>query len=203
MIIMFKTILKLLCIGINKGVFVVGFSASILMPLLALTVAFEVFSRYLLGSPTIWAYDVSLFLFGYIAALGGALAQQRKAHINVDVIYLSVSARMKAIFNLLSYSLAIYFLFIIILISLEKYDEALEFNYRRQSEWAPSMAHFWVMMTMACSVFILQFISDLLQDFFFIITGKALLESPDEEQQAVATADVEPVKKKLQGVEAL
>lgn len=200
---MFKTILKRFCIGINKGVFFVGFSASILMPLLALTVAFEVFSRYVLGSPTIWAYDVSLFLFGYIAALGGALAQQRKAHINVDVIYLSVSARMKAIFNLLSYSLAIYFLLIIILISLEKYDEAVEFNYRRQSEWAPSMAHFWVMMTMACSVFILQYISDLLQDVFFIITGKALLESPDEKQESVATADVEPVKKELQGAEAL
>ncbi|MDX2319094.1 MAG: TRAP transporter small permease [Moritella sp.] len=198
---MFKTILKRLCTGINKVVFFVGFSASILMPLLALTVAFEVFSRYVIGSPTIWAYDVSLFLFGYIAALGGALAQQRKAHINVDVIYLSVSARMKAIFNLLSYSLAIYFLSIVILISLEKYDEAVEFNYRRQSEWAPSMAHFWVMMTMACSVFILQYISDLLQDIFFIITGKALLESQNEQQESVVIVDVEPVETELKRAE--
>ncbi|MDN3683722.1 TRAP transporter small permease subunit [Vibrio sinaloensis] len=50
------------------------------MPILAATVAFEVFSRYVLGKPTIWAYDVSLFfLFGYIAALGGALAQQKQS----------------------------------------------------------------------------------------------------------------------------
>jgi len=200
---MFKTILKRLCTGINKVVFLIGFSASILMPLLAFTVAFEVFSRYVLGSPTIWAYDVSLFLFGYIAALGGGLAQQRKAHINVDVIYLSVSARMKAIFNLLSYGLAIYFLLVVILISLGKYDEAVEFNYRRQSAWAPSMVHFWIMMIVACSVFILQFISDLLQDFVFIITGEALLESQDEKQQSAAIADVETVKKELKGAEAL
>lgn len=200
---MFKTILKRVCAGINRVVFLVGFSASILMPLLALTVAFEVFSRYVLGSPTIWAYDVSLFLFGYIAALGGALAQQKKAHINVDVIYLSVSARMRAIFNLATYSLAIYFLSIVILISLEKYDEAVEFDYRRQSEWAPSMVHFWVMMVVACGIFILQYISDLLQDVFFISTGEALLEAEDEQSELVSKADVEPVEKELERAENL
>lgn len=200
---MFETILRLVCAGINRVVFFVGFSASVLMPLLAITVAFEVFSRYVLGSPTIWAYDVSLFLFGYIAALGGALAQQKKAHINVDVIYLSVSARMRAIFNLLSYSLAIYFLSVVILISLEKYDEAVAFNYRRQSEWAPSMAHFWIMMTVACGVFIVQYISDLLQDVFFIVTGKALLDVVEELSDSVATADVELVKTELERAENL
>ena len=200
---MFKTILKRVCAGINRVVFLVGFSASILMPLLALTVAFEVFSRYVLGSPTIWAYDVSLFLFGYIAALGGALAQQKKAHINVDVIYLSVSARMRAIFNLATYSLAIYFLSIVILISLEKYDEAVEFNYRRQSEWAPSMVHFWVMMVVACCIFILQYISDLLQDVFFISTGESLLEPEDEQNEITSSADVEPIEKELERAENL
>ena len=200
---MFKTILKRVCAGINRVVFLAGFSASILMPLLALTVAFEVFSRYVLGSPTIWAYDVSLFLFGYIAALGGALAQQKKAHINVDVIYLSVSARMRAIFNLATYSLAIYFLSIVILISLEKYDEAVEFNYRRQSEWAPSMVHFWVMMVVACCIFILQYISDLLQDVFFISTGESLLEPEDEQNEITSSADVEPIEKELERAENL
>lgn len=198
---MFKAILKGLCLVINKVVYFVGFSASILMPLLALTVAFEVFSRYVLDSPTIWAYDVSLFLFGYIAALGGALAQQKKAHINVDVIYLSFSARLKSVCNLLSYSLAIYFLSVVILVSLGKYEEAIEFNYRRQSEWAPSMAHFWIMMSVASSVFILQYISDLLQDIFFIFTGEALLDSAEEKEVSLVIADAEPVETKLKRVE--
>nr|WP_241210065.1 TRAP transporter small permease [Vibrio brasiliensis] len=158
-------------------------SASFLMPILALTVAFEVFSRYVLGTPTIWAYDVSLFLFGYIAALGGALAQQNKAHINVDVLYLSVSMRLRACFNLLSYSLAIFFLAVILMMAFGKFQEAIEFNYRRQSEWAPSMAHFWVMMVVACGSFILQFSSDLVQDLYYIVTGKALIEQPAEINQ--------------------
>ncbi len=173
---MFTKVLTAYCLGINRVVYWVGVSASVLMPILAATVAFEVFSRYVLGEPTIWAYDVSLFLFGYIAALGGALAQQNKAHINVDVLYLSVSTRARSVFNLFSYSLAIFFLCVVMMMAFGKFEEAVEFNYRRQSEWAPSMAHFWVMMMCASAVFIAQFTSDMVQDIYFVITGKDLIE---------------------------
>jgi TRAP-type C4-dicarboxylate transport system permease small subunit len=182
---MLSKVLAAYCLGVNRIVYWVGVSASVLMPILAATVAFEVFSRYVLGEPTIWAYDVSLFLFGYIAALGGALAQQNKAHINVDVLYLSVSMRVRSVFNLFSYSLAIFFLSVVLMMAFGKFEEAVEFNYRRQSEWAPSMAHFWVMMMVACGAFIIQFTSDILQDLYFVFTGKMLLEQEAEfsEQQ--------------------
>ncbi|MCF7480124.1 TRAP transporter small permease [Vibrio sp. J1-1] len=180
-------VLKIYCRGINQIIYWLGLSASFLMPILAATVAFEVFSRYVLGSPTIWAYDVSLFLFGYIAALGGALAQQNKAHINVDVLYLSVSKRVRSLFNLASYSLAIFFLCVVLMMALSKFEEAIEFNYRRQSEWAPSMAHFWVMMIVACGAFIVQFISDIIQDLYYLVTGKALIEQAPEEHEQTET----------------
>ncbi len=182
---MLSKVLTAYCLGINRLVYWIGLSASVLMPILAATVAFEVFSRYVLGAPTIWAYDVSLFLFGYIAALGGALAQQNKAHINVDVLYLSVSIRVRSMFNLISYSLAIFFLAVVLMMSFGKFEEAMEFNYRRQSEWAPSMAHFWVMMMVACGAFIVQFSSDMVQDLYYAVTGKALIEQESEvnEQQ--------------------
>ncbi|MEF1187179.1 TRAP transporter small permease [Vibrio sinaloensis] len=180
---MLSKVLAAYCLGINRLVYWIGVSASVLMPILALTVAFEVFSRYVLGKPTIWAYDVSLFLFGYIAALGGALAQQNKAHINVDVFYLSVSMRVRSLFNLVSYSLAIFFLSVVLMMALGKFEEAMEFNYRRQSEWAPSMAHFWVMMMVSCCAFIVQFTSDMIQDLYYVVTGKSLIEQQVEEQQ--------------------
>ena len=181
---MFTTLISSYCKSINRLVYVVGLTSSWLMPLLALTVAFEVFSRYALNSPTIWAYDVSLFLFGYIAALIGALAQQKKSHIIVDVLYLSVPPRVRALFSLLSFSLAIFFLAIVILMSHGKFEEAIEFNYRRQSEWAPTMAHFWVMMMTACSLFILQLSSDMLQSLYFLTTGKKLSISRQGKPQA-------------------
>lgn len=165
-----------ICVGIDAVVKACGKLAALLMPVLAFIVAFEVFSRYILNSPTIWAFDLSLFLFGYIAALGGAYAQQKKAHINVDILYLRVSHKTRSVFNLISYSLGIFFLVLIVMMCLGKYEEAVEFDYRRQSEWAPPMYHFWVMMCVAASLFIAQLSRDLLVELYFLFTSKTLIE---------------------------
>lgn len=146
------------------------------MPLLAFVVVYEVVARYLFNAPTIWAYDLSLFLFGYISALGGAYAQQKRSHITVDILYLSVSPRIKNIFNLITFALGIFFLIIVFYIGTVKLEEALEFGYRRQSEWAPPMWHFWLMLCIASALFILQLVRDIVEELYSLITGLSLLE---------------------------
>ncbi|MBQ0783793.1 MAG: TRAP transporter small permease [Amphritea sp.] len=173
---MFKKILIKFCFTIDWVVRQAGLLASFIMPLLAFVVAYEVFSRYVLGSPTIWAFDLSLFMFGYLAALGGAYAQQKRAHINVDILYLKVSHKTRCIFNLISFSLAIFFLVVIVMMSWGKYEEAIEFDYRRQSEWAPPMFHFWIMMMVASGLFIAQLARDMLAELYFLLTSTALIE---------------------------
>jgi TRAP-type C4-dicarboxylate transport system permease small subunit len=173
---MFKKILIKFCCTIDWVVRQAGLLASFIMPVLAFVVAYEVFSRYVLGSPTIWAFDLSLFMFGYLAALGGAYAQQQRAHINVDILYLKVSHKTRCIFNLISFSLAIFFLVVIVMMSWGKYEEAIEFDYRRQSEWAPPMFHFWIMMMIASGLFIAQLARDMLAELYFLLTSTALIE---------------------------
>ncbi len=178
---MFLATLRGICRSVDFVVMLTGKAAAFLMPVLAGVVAFEVFSRYLLNSPTNWAYDLSLFLFGYIAALGGAYAHQNRAHINVDILYLTVSPKTKSVFNIISFSLGIFFLLIIVYMSIDKLDEALEFDYRRQSEWAPPMHHFWVMMIIACCLFIAQLGKDIICDFYYLVTGTKLLKRSEED----------------------
>lgn len=173
---MFEKILINFCCTIDWVVRQAGLLASFIMPVLAFVVAFEVFSRYVLGSPTVWAFDLSLFMFGYLAALGGAYAQQQRAHINVDILYLKVSHKTRCVFNLISFSLAIFFLVIIVMMSWGKYEEAIEFDYRRQSEWAPPMFHFWIMMMIASGLFIAQLARDMLAELYFLVTSKVLIE---------------------------
>lgn len=172
---MLLTAIRLYCLTVHRVVAFVGKSVSYAMPALAFVVAFEVFSRYFLNKPTIWAYDLSLFMFGYIAALGGAYAQQRRGHINVDILYNKVSPRIRSLFNLLSFALGIFFLVIVFKMSIGKFEEAIEFNYRRQSEWAPQMHHYWVMMAVSSALFIAQLSSDWLGDAYHLLTGKKLL----------------------------
>ncbi|MDH2432448.1 TRAP transporter small permease [Pokkaliibacter sp. MBI-7] len=173
---MLYSLLRNWCLGVEALVVWVGRLTSLAVPLLAFVVAFEVVARYIFNHPTIWAYDVSLFIFGYIGALCGAFAQQRKAHINVDILYLSVSQRWKNLFNLLSYLLGGFFLVIIFQLAFGKAEEAIEFDYRRQSEWAPSMIHFWIMIDVASALFLLQLSADFLQNLWQLFTGKPLLD---------------------------
>jgi len=173
---MLKKSLQLFCTINDKIIMFLGKAASYMMPVLAFIVVYEVVARYIFDAPTIWAYDLSLFLFGYIAALGGAYAQQKRAHINVDILYLTVSPKVKNIFNVISFSLGIFFLIIIFYVSIGKFQEALEFDFRRQSEWAPPMWHFWVMLCIASGLFIMQLVRDILTELYHLITGEDLFK---------------------------
>jgi len=175
------TALKTICRGIDLVVMLTGKAASYLMPVLAFVVAYEVFSRYFLNSPTIWAFDLSLFMFGYVAALGGAYAQQKKAHINVDILYFNVSKNTRCVFDLISFSLGIFFLWIVLDMSIGKLLEAIEFDYRRESEWAPPMYHFWIMSIIASGLFIAQLGRDMLVAIYYLFTGKDLLAQEDSD----------------------
>lgn len=176
---MFVAILRSFCLSIDFVVKLAGYAASGLMPVLAFIVSFEVFSRYFLNRPTIWAFDLSLFLFGYIAILGGAYAQQKRAHITVDILYKNVSPKVKRVFDLISYAAAIFFLVLIIYVCFDKLQDALKFGTRRQSEWAPPMAHFWIMTIFASCLFSLQLGRDMVENVYYLATGKRLVARDD------------------------
>ena len=58
----------------------------ILMPLI-LAMTYEVFARKLFHSPTIWAYDISRFLYGALFMLGAGYALSKGVHIRADFLY--------------------------------------------------------------------------------------------------------------------
>ena len=186
---MFVSMLRWVCVKIDLLVKLAGYLSSILMPLLAGIVTFEVISRYFLNRPTIWAFDLSLFLFGYIALIGGAMAQQKRGHITVDILYKTVNKRTRRIFDLISFTMGIFFLALMVWICLDKVEEAIQFNTRRESEWAPSMLHFWIMCIVASTLFILQLARDIVDNVFVLTTGKPLVSTDSAEASYSKTED--------------
>lgn len=49
--------------------------------------AYEVFVRYLLNSPTSWSLDVSFIMYGTLFMMGGAYTLSRGGHVRGDFIY--------------------------------------------------------------------------------------------------------------------
>src|SRR5439155_13761384 len=73
---------------------------------LTCTTSYDVFSRYIFGAPTEWAFDASYMLYGTLFMMAGAYALSRNAHVRGDFIYRAWSPRRQA-----GLDLVLYFLF--------------------------------------------------------------------------------------------
>jgi TRAP-type mannitol/chloroaromatic compound transport system permease small subunit len=81
----------------------VGAAGALLVVPLTLATCWEVFSRYLLGAPTIWAFELGYMLMGVHFLLGGAIALKRQVHVRIDLIYARLPDRRRALIDLVLY----------------------------------------------------------------------------------------------------
>lgn len=89
--------------GIDSLTEAVGGLAAIVIVPLILATCYEVFARYLFGAPTIWAFELGYTLMGVHFLLGGALTLKRGGHVRIDLIYAQLSARRRALIDLVLY----------------------------------------------------------------------------------------------------
>jgi TRAP-type mannitol/chloroaromatic compound transport system permease small subunit len=71
--------------------------------LLTFAISYEVFSRYVLGRPTTWAFDTSYILYGTLFMMAGAYALSRNSHVRGDFLYRQWKPRTQAGLDLLLY----------------------------------------------------------------------------------------------------
>lgn len=64
--------------------------------ILTLSVSYEVFVRYALNSPTVWAFDMMVQMYGALFLMAGPYALAQDAHVRGDVLYRLVSVRWQA-----------------------------------------------------------------------------------------------------------
>ena len=64
--------------------------------ILTLSVSYEVFVRYLLNAPTVWAFDMMVQMYGALFLMAGPYALAQDAHVRGDVLYRLFSVRWQA-----------------------------------------------------------------------------------------------------------
>ena len=93
--------------AIERATGSVGVLASLLLVPLVVATCYEVFARYLLGMPTIWAYEVGYFLTGSHFLLGFAYTLRSDEHIRIDIFSGHFSRRTRAIIDLVGYAVTL------------------------------------------------------------------------------------------------
>jgi TRAP-type mannitol/chloroaromatic compound transport system permease small subunit len=115
----------------------VGKAFSWLILVLTFGVSYEVFVRYVLNSPTTWAFDMSYITYGALFLMTGAYALSRNGHVRGDVLYRFWRPRMQA-----SMDLALYVIFFLPAVLAFMYSgwgyAAMSIRFREVSIFSPA-----------------------------------------------------------------
>lgn len=85
----------------------IGVLASFLLIPLILATTYEVISRYAFEAPTVWAYEVGYVITGSHFLLGMAYTLQKGQFIRIDIFSQSMSAKTRAVIDLVGYSVVL------------------------------------------------------------------------------------------------
>ena len=71
--------------------------------ILTVMICWEVFSRYALGTPHAWVFDVQIMLYGTVFMMAGAYTLAKNGHVRGDILYGFMAPRTQAFFDLVLY----------------------------------------------------------------------------------------------------
>jgi len=148
-------------------------AAWIVLPLIMATV-YEVLSRYLFNSPTIWAYEIGYMAMGANFLLGAAFTLREGAHIRIDILYTRLRDKTRALIDVLGFLLL--FLPLGFWLSTRLGSYALEaFQSGEQSgesAWNPVIWPFRLVFFIGFTLLTLQAVAECIRAFRVLIGSK-------------------------------
>ena len=145
----------------------------ILIPLI-FTMTYEVLARKLFHAPTIWAYDISRFLYGALFMLGAGYALSRGVHIRADFLYRNFKKKNQGLIDFWLY-LLFYFpgLFVFLYMTIGYVGESIQRGERgMDTTWMPYMWPIKSCLLIGIIFLIIQGVSELFKSYWAAKKGK-------------------------------
>jgi len=145
--------------------------AFLICPMLAVMI-WEIVLRYFFNSPSLWAYDISLFIYGGYIALGGAYTLLAGGHVNVDIVWGQFGPRGRAILDILTCGFAFLFIGVLFWVSLEITINSWKIGETTMSHWQPIYYPLRTTLPVGCFLFLMQLLAKFIRDVFIVIDGE-------------------------------
>ena len=135
---------------------------------------YEIVARYFFRSPTIWAHEASLLLFGAYAVMLGAYAHVHKAHVNMDLFYNRWSIRTRAIVDVLTFFIFIFWCGALLWWGTSFAIKSVKFLEHSTTAWGPPIWPLKLMLPLGTFLLFLQGAAKFIRDLSIAITGREL-----------------------------
>lgn len=147
----------------------------LLIPLIVANVI-EVFCRYVLRQPTIWALDVTTMSYAALFMLGAALALLKGAHIRTDMLWEGFSDRTKGMIDSIAFLLLFLpTMMVLFYISVDDFLYSISIDERGSSgAWTPVLWPLRGVIPLSAFLLFLQGISELMKSLWAWRTGAFL-----------------------------
>ena len=145
----------------------------ILMPLI-FAMTYEVLARKLFLAPTIWAYDISRFLYGALFMLGAGYALSRGVHIRADFLYRNFKTKNQGLIDFWLY-LLFYFpgLIVFLYMTIGFVGESIQRGERgMDTTWMPYMWPIKTCLLVGIIFLLVQGFSELLKSYWAAKKGE-------------------------------
>jgi TRAP-type mannitol/chloroaromatic compound transport system permease small subunit len=136
--------------------------------ILVLELVYDTIARYGFNAPTEWSYDISYMLYGTMFMIGAAYTLLLDEHVRIGVLYDRVSARSKAIINIVGYLIFFF----------PGTDYALKswkiMEHSGVSMWSPPIYPFKTVIPVATFLLLLQGIVEFVRSLISFTKGEKL-----------------------------
>lgn len=152
---------------IDKLTEIVGKAVSVLVFVLLIVVVYEVISRKIFNSPTVWAFELSYMLYGTLFMLGLGYALKHGSHVCIDVISNRFSPKKQAILSIFSYIVFFFpFMYFGIKSSWQFFSQSWAMRELSQSPWSPPIYPFKFIMLLGFLLLTIQGISEFFKQIY-------------------------------------
>lgn len=144
---------------------------------LMMVVVYEVVSRKFLNSPTIWAFESILIIYGFHLMLVSGYGLLKNSIVSIDLITNKFTVRTQHILNIITY-IVFFFPFIIMTLpaSVKFFSQSYAIREASWSVWAPPVYPVKLIIPIALVLLFLQGISQFLKSVLFLADNKSKTE---------------------------
>lgn len=168
--------LRPLARGVNLSNEWIGRILSVGILPITLLVVFEVVMRYWLRSPTVWGTELLSQLFAAYILLGGGYTLLHRAHVNMDVIYVRLRPRTRAVLDVITAAVVFLYCYMLIRQGGRLALESWELGRTSGTDWNPPLFPVQALLPVGAFLILIQAAIKFARDLAFALTGKDPLD---------------------------
>lgn len=143
---------------------VVGKFAMYLVFAMGGVLLFESIFRTVFDQPHIWVVEVAQFIMAAYYLLGGGYSMMLRGHVRMDLLYGRWSEKRRAVADLLTGPILIFYLVVLLIGGISSIEYALKYGQTNYTSWGPPLAPIKIIMAVGIFLMLLQAIATFFKD---------------------------------------